>query len=611
LLTTDPLYWKSFQPKIEIKNLGNTTTYYTFDAFADITTNKVVYCKVDLGIDHHGTFEIQIENSNQALDTTNIKKGQRVIISVKKDATLTYNRLISGLIRKTGYTRGIGGQALYTIQGSTTAIRFNERITYFVREAAKLAQDGITIDVTDVNMKADTLLQTLLNISGEAYTASGIAASSDVENFIASIADEFGELQDGINTIEDQSTGEVFVDTSDTVQFRHQLQPSGNSGRGFILRDTVGTTDDADITCYYDGTPEYYESIYKSDGFASRNYGLLPAETAPSSKEEMGILGSGVGFFVQTGSAQEWAQKFRPTHSHFLPGDVIVAGLEMIGGGGGTTVPWITRFRIAGPDTANTPNALSVIVNIDFPSFSFPNPIPLNVATAAADNTILILNEQTFFGPSNIKLNSFDLDTTKNYWLICSKTNIPASHAFAWPYRTLTGGSGMFANAGGSNDSGAGSGWSFSTIAGVTAFSIPRRRSIAFESSDHKAIANTGSGHTGNASAVIESTLTNIPSVVKTKEAMHKYLANQIYYMARPQPTWPTFRVSIPNIPVLPNDPLMIVDSTLLFSTSGRQVVTATTGAMSYEFGTRGGAGNSISSSLYLNITPVGFATHY
>src|SRR6185436_12922151 len=157
MLTTDPMYWESFQPKIEIKNLANAVTYYTFDAFADVTTNKVVYCRVDLGIDHHGTFEIQIENSNLGLDTTNIKKGQRVIISVKKDATLAYTRLISGVIRKTGYTRGVGGQALYTISGSSTAIRFNERITYFVREAAKLVQDNITIDITDVTMKADKL----------------------------------------------------------------------------------------------------------------------------------------------------------------------------------------------------------------------------------------------------------------------------------------------------------------------------------------------------------------------------------------------------------------------------------------------------------------------
>ncbi len=81
--------------------------------------------------------------------------------------------------------------------------------------------------------------------------------------------------------------------------------------------------------------------------------------------------------------------------------------------------------------------------------------------------------------------------------------------------------------------------------------------------------------------------------------------------MARPQVSWSTFRVSVPNTPILPNDPLVIVDSTLNFSTSGNQAVTATTGAMSYEFGTRGGTGNSLQSSLYLNIQPVGFKMGY
>ncbi len=608
MLTTDPIYWKSFQPKIEIKNLINTTTYYTFDAFNDVTTNKVVYCRVDLGIDHHGTFEIQIENSNQALDTTNIKKGQRVIISVKKDASLSYSghidRLISGLIRKTGYTRGIGGQALFTIQGSSTAIRFNERVTYFVREAAKLAQDGITIDVNDATMKADALLQTLLNISGEAYTASGIVASSDVENFIPSVATEFGELQDAINTIEEQSNGEVFVDVDDVVQFRHQLQPSGNSGRGFILKDSVGTADNADTTCYYDGTPEYFESIYKSDGFASRVYGILPTDKVPSTREDIGFLAGSPQLNMT--ATQEHAQKFRPQHSRFFPGDILIVGIEEASNT--TTKAWIPRFRICNDSGGLPQNIGGIVANIDFLPDQFDSPL-LN---SGSPTIIKLLQDQIFYNSANTRIDSFSLDTAKDYWLIASNDNIPASAGNVFFWGNKLGGTGLyFNNTGGlSTNANGGTGY-LSTGSFTAAFSMPRRRSIAFECSDHKSVAATGSGHTGTGGAVIETTLTNIPAVVKTREAMYKYMTNQLYYMARPQPTWPTFRVSAPNIPILPNDPLLIVDSTLLFSTSGSQAVTATTGAMSYEFGQRGGTGNSISSSLYLNITPVGFANHY
>ncbi len=603
MLVTNPIFWKPFQPRIDIKNLANNTTYYSFDAFADVTTNKVVYCKVDIGLDHHGTFEIQIENSNQALDTTNIKKGQRVFIYIRKDSTLGQNAIISGLIRKTGYSRGIGGQALYTLQGSSIAIRFNEIITYFVREAAKLAQDGITIDITDANMKADTLLQSLLNIT-EAYNASTIAAASDVENFIPSMAIEFGELQDGINVIEEQSNGECFIDmNSDTVLFRHQLQPGAgaNSGRGFILKDVPSATDDAAWTGYIDGTPEYSESIYKSDGFSSRVYGILPAETVPSSREDVGFLSTGNNAGVS--ATQELAQKFRPTHSHFLAGDIIIVGGQQ------STVAnipaWAVRMRVC-TDTGGVPtNAGGVIANIDYIASQFKSDVP-----ALTQDSFIVLSEQIFYNSANARIDSFDLDTSTNYWLIMSNDNIPTANQNHY-WGSKTGGTGaMITNGTMSSNSAGGAGWA-SPGNTTWIFAMPRRRSIAFECSDSKAIAATGSGHTTIAGAAISSTLTNVPAIVKTKEAMYKYLSNQLYYMARPQVTWSTLRINPPNNPILPNDPLLIVDSTLHFSTAGTQAVTATTGAMSYEFGSRGGTGNSLQTSLYLNITPVGYASHY
>jgi hypothetical protein len=605
MLTTDPLYWKSFQPKIEINNLLNSVNYYTFDAFNDITTNKTVYCKVDLGVDHHGTFEIQIENSNLGLDTTNIKKGQRVIISIKKDSTLGYNRLVSGLVRKTGWSRGIGGQALYNITGSSTAIRFNERIAYFVREAAKLASDGITIDITDVNMKADTLLQSLLNLAGENYTASGIATSSDVENFIPSAAVEFGELQDGINLIEEQSDGEVFVDINDVVQFRHQLQPAGNVGTGFVLKDTVGAADDANTTCYYDGTPEYWESIFKSDGYSSGAFGILPAESQPSVREDIGFNGSTASNLGQT-STSEIAIKFRPPHSHLIPGDFYVVGTLM---NQTNTTTWTTRFRIC-KDFGGLPlNSAGIVANIDFPA----TPFQLAGASGIDPKMHQLANEQTFYNTAGVKIDSFDLDTTLDYWIILSNDNIPnGTSSFNWARKTTAAAASYAStNTTLSTDANGGTGWTIFPIGFYQIYAFPRRRSIAFNCIDPKALEATGTGLTGSAGTIIESTLTNVPSVIKTKEAMHRYMANQLYYMARPQVSYPALRVSCPNLPILPNDPLMIVDSTLLFSTTGRQAVTATTGAMSYEFGSRGGTGNSMQSSLYLNISPVGFVTHY
>jgi hypothetical protein len=605
MLTTDPLYWKAFQPKIEIKNLGNSTTYYTFDAFADITTNKVVYCKVDLGVDHHGTFEIQIENSNQVLDTTNIKKGQRVIISVKKDNTLSYARLISGLIRKTGYTRGIGGQALYTIQGSSTAIRLNEIITNQDIEARKLAQDNITIDITDPNFVSDVLLQNQLAAltADGVITVSNLATNSDVKVFIPSLQVNFGELQDVVNIVEEHTNAEVFTGTDDVEVFRHQLQPF-TTGRGFVLKDSVGTADDADTTCYYDGTPEYWESSFKSDSYSNQVYGILSAETVPSTREEMGYNSTGTQGAVGI-SNQEMAQKFRPTHSHFLPGDImVVAGQSTLTA---SLPPWPMRFRVCS-DSGGVPlNAGGVIANIDYQGSEFESPVKNTVDV----NTFVVASQQVFYNSANTRIDSFDLDTTKDYWLILSNDGITGSSSSNhWGANPLLPGTSLLTAGPFSTNSAGGSGWT--TSGGfLLIFALPRRRSQAFECADPKGIAAVGSGLGTTGGNHITSTLSNIPSSITTKPAIQKYLVNQEYFMARPQVSWSTFRVSVPNLPILPNDPLLIVDSTLLFSTTGRQAVTATTGSMSYEFGSRGGTGNSIQGSLYLNLQPVGFSNHY
>jgi hypothetical protein len=595
MLTTDPIYDKSLQPKIEIKNIASSTTYYTFDAFNDVTTNKVVYCRVDLGIDHHGTFEVQIENSNLGLDITNIRKGQRCIISVKKDSTLSYNILISGLIRKTGYSRGIGGQVLYNISGSSTGIRTNETIIYADITARKLVYDNITLDPTDPNMKADVLLESLLSTTGGGMVSSGLATRSDVENFIPSIKIEFGEAQDAVNFVEDITNAEYFVDTNDTGQFRHQLQPF-LTGRGFVLKDTRGTNDDADITGYYDGQPEYSESIYKSDSYSTGIYGILPAEQATQIPNNVGTAG-----VISSPPNTEYATKFRPTHSHWLPGDLYIVAYYFNNNAATPVQAPKTRFRIC-TDTGGVPtNVGGVVANIEFNIDAFGS---MN-ETLGVNSTVTISNVQQFFNPSNTTIQSFDLDTTKDYWLILSDDNMLSNRVTFWktndalaPLNIKVHTANMSSNTAG------GSTW-VNQLQNMPMYGMPRLRSQAFSCGDPKAV------NTFSTPLTIESTLTNIPSSIKTKEAIQKYMINQMYYMARPQPTYSTFRVSCPNIPILPNDPLMIVDSTLNFSTSGNQAVVATTGAMSYEFGQRGGTGNSISSSLYLNITPVGFATHY
>lgn len=478
----------------------------------------------------------------------------------------------------------------------------NEIITNQDLEARKLA-DGITIDTTDPNFVSDTLLQSqLAGLTADGVvTAANLAANSDVETFIASLQVNFGELQDVVNIIEEHTNGEVFVDTSDTVLLRHQLQPF-TTGRGFVLKDTAGTADDADTTCYYDGTPEYWESSFKSDSFSNQLYGILPAE-AESLRENF-ILNTSVAF-AQNNPNSERGVKFRPTHSHFLPGDIWV--MCRLLGDPATITPLTTRFRVI-TDTAGVPtNVGGVVANIDFG----PQVFGLGPTVSVDDPSYRFTNEESFFSPANARITAFNLDTTKDYWFLQSDDNAATGPDCIWAAQSTGNVTTCFHTTNMSSDSAGGSGYTISTGQVAPFWAIPRRRSQAFECADPLSIAAVGSGLATTEGNHITSTLSNIPSSVTTKEAIQKYLINQLYFMARPQVSWSTLRISVPNIPILPNDPLMIVDSTLLFSTSGRQAVTATTGSMTYEFGSRGGTGNSIQSSLYLNIVPVGFANHY
>lgn len=600
MLTTDPKYWKGYQPKIEVKNLGNSSTYYTFDPFNDVTTNKVVYARVDLGMDHHGTFEIQIENANQGVDDVNIKNGQRVFMNLKKDASLSYNLVLSGLIRKTGTTRGRGGEALYNIVGSSTAIRLNEIVLNVDTHPAILG-DGMTIDITDTNFKADNLLQAqLAGVTADGViTAANLAANSDVETFIPSFKVNFGEAQDGCNLIENITNAEVFTGTDDIIVLRSRLQPFA-AGRGFVLKDIQGTQDDADITGYIDGTPEYFESCYKSDGYANQNYGILPGTSEDG--VDRGVYTTG----VSDNGIYEYAVSFKPTHSVFKAGDIFIGAFYVDSGGTGTGVP--VYFRLCKDASGVPQNVSGVFANLLFPPDAFGEPDPGTHASP-----VTVSNNYKMYDDSLGEIESVILDTTHNYWLIFADyadTSGP-SHYTAWAGNNFYGSiTGKRHTTSFSTWSDGGGSWVNQAFT-LPRFSMPIRRAIGFACADPKGIAAVGSGLGTPGGNTISSVQSDLPASVKGKAQIQKYLVNQMYASAKPQIRWNNLVISSPNIPILPNDPLLIVDSTLGFSSAGAPAHVATTGNMSYEFGERGGDGNNLVSSMNLRIEPVGYATHY
>jgi len=536
------------------------------------------------------------------MEAAGITVGSRVLVRAAKQSSALV-RLISGLVRKKGYSRGADNKLLYTISGASTGIRLNEHITYVNSEAARTSTGQL--DFTDSSRKADTLLQTNLGAltSDGILSIANLAANSDVETFIASLQVEFGELQDVVNYIEEQSGGEVVIDTNDLVNFRHEIKNTF-FGRGFTLKNkyTAATTgDDADDTMYLVHKNWTYEdSFYKSDVYANRLFGILPPDdldidNPPSTNAGTNQLSNDDG---------EYARKFRPQHSHFLEGDIYVRAYNTVRQDPNffaKTPKW--RFRIA-IDSGGAPG--NVVANIDLDGETLPNSWRADVNSPDLQAT----NDLTFYDTGNNRISSFNLSTTTDYWFILSDDNsAPTTVAeyrwLGWADDPGSTAPMLRANIGTTSNSSASGGWGSISTRGFVR--MPIRRSQEFRIWDPKAVMAVSSGLTGG--QFVSTTLSDISPLVKTKDSMYRYLAQQIYNMARPRTSYSFPSVTAPNIPPFPGDPIIISDSVLGFSTAGNQIVQTVCGDMTYTWGAMD-AGNYEAPTI-LSINAIGVHPRY
>jgi hypothetical protein len=644
LLTTDPLYWKPLLPVITIKNTANNTTLYTYNSFTDSgVIDKPIFCSVALSQNTHGEFGIQFEDENFSMKDAGIRVGSRVLIECGKSST-GLTRLISGLVRKQGYSRGGDRKVLFNLAGSSTGIRLNERVVNQVNEAARFPTGAINF--SDSTRLADTLLASSLGFltSDGILSIANLAANSDVETFIASLAIEFGEAQDLVNYIEDQSGGEVIIDVNDLINFRHELK-TNMVGRGFTIKNkymTVsGAQDNADDTMYLRGKDWSFEdSFYKSDVYANRIWGILPAgeaiDVAINTWDKYNVL-SNDGPVSARNQDYEWASEFRPTHTHFVPGDIYVAayqhydekqpistatitsvwpdnnatilsnlrsgynGLDPSGG-----LPYV--WRIAGPDNGNhDPSGLPVVANVSFDAANFP-------FTGSLFSDTALFNQQSFFDSSGVGIQSFNLDTTKDYWLVLSSFNstIPPTSSgndefCYWLTRANTSVTNYYRASPASTQSSLETSWTASPNTRIRYFEMPILRAHAFNMWDPKAVQAVSQGLSSG--LYTDSVLSDASAVVKTKEAMARHLSQQLYSMSRPRTTYSFPRVTAPNIPIFPGDPIVISDSVLGFTKSGNRVTLTTCGDMFYQWGEFGRG--DYQAPTELNIQAIGIHGRY
>jgi hypothetical protein len=213
------------------------------------------------------------------------------------------------------------------------------------------------------------------------------------------------------------------------------------------------------------------------------------------------------------------------------------------------------------------------------------------------------------------ELSAVNLDTTKNYWLVMAdygSSTAGNGRYDKWFYRSTSTGSisqhSFPTNIVPGINTTLGTGWAAPTTS-LMWFAMPKRRSQAFQAYDNKAVVALSGGTTR--AGYITSTLSSIPSYIKNKEAMYKYLSTQLYNMCRPQAVYNTATVTAPNVPILPGDPIMISDSVLGFSASGSTPTMTVCGDMNYSWGSPGGQGMTYEAPTILSIQPVGAVSRY
>ncbi|SRR5580765_9520 len=633
MLTSDPIYNKPYKPQITIKNTGNSTTYYDFNPWTDSgDQTKPTHLSLNLSENTHGKFVCQIEDGDGILDRFNINKGARLIVKVGKQAS-QMTTIMSGLIREVADARGSNRKDLYTLGGSSTSIRNNERVIYFVRQARKLASDGLTIDTTDPNMKAVQLLVQAYagaNSICPSYGSEGglgilditnTAANSTVNNFIADMAVEFGEIQDAINLVEDQSNSETIINTSDQVNLRYDLR-NLQGGRGFIIKNQTyrisGQDDDADDTMYLVRKNwKYSDSVYKADSYANRLSAILPADTLPSDPLDLGGYNPTANYFYSTG-ANSAARKFRPTHSRCFSDDFFLGLSEVFGSTSIGKKPFNALFVIVDDAGTGTPASKTPLVGISYKADNF-------AASDTINDGALVVNKGQFFNPANgalLSTQEINLDTNKDYWFIMTSGNSQSTvgatdekNVLWWTdtTTTVTNGAATAAkavmNPGGPFTS-TGSPWTVLSSSNPPLFKMPRTRSMSIIMHDPKAIKNLGSG-LATGGTPIEAHLPSFPSLIKTKAAGYTYVSNQLYYMAKPRANYSMPAVTAPNVPPMPGDPIIISDSVLDFSTPGHKVIFTRCGDYSLSWGNLDGSGLTYTAPTLLNINPVGNIPRY
>lgn len=599
LTTSNPTYSLPLVAKVVIKSLDRSTLYI-HDPFNPPAVNPVIFCNLNLSLSHHGSFELQIEDSDLTLDTgetldrTGINNAARVLIYLGKTPDKMYLRF-SGMVRQSGYTRGCENNLLYNLSGFGTAIRFNERILDVHLEPPVLDSDGVTLDTSNPEFFADEIIDDSVDqknyypqgtlkakVEGDGgyghLDTSSTVGNSPIQDFIPGVHLRFGEIEDLHSQIENYTGARVYVNQIDKVQFQPLRTPFSENNGFVITTDYQPTRDLADNTMY--ARSEDYtwaDSIDKAAGYSNSLFGILPASVVPDVKTNSGLTDN------YENKTVEIAQRFRPITN---PNWRLFCTVEAIGMDNTADEDAVrARWRICKDDNGVPMNTGGIVANKYMPPNKHYN------TSDGGLQTIEIMGE-----------GNADLNENDYYWLILTSVNATGSIYWRWykdnDLRSFT----ATASPGTSSDTNGGTGWTTKESERMSMLQT-RFKAEPYNILDTKAIFNR---------ILIESVVPSFPQQITTKQGATKYLLGLMQGTARPRRVYDFNSVTCPNKPPQAGDVCVIRDPRFNFSMPGHRVEAGQITDVNYSFGAKGGGSTPSSKGLEeLSLSVIGYPNLY
>lgn len=345
-------YLKPYGIRLFIMSHDQRDTYHVFNSFnLHESTLRVQRVATNLAQDEAGRFDITVEDSGHAIDTSVVGEGCSVLIQAGKtqeDLGDSKHNVIFGYITSKTVSREETGVLKYTFSGSGSAIRFNERVTNFSRSADRLAETGNLItekaDPNDPDMKSWILFRDTLTDASQMpnggpterqFTMKGVTdIEPKVDTFIATVENELADMSEPLDYIA-SSTGASWgvnynPDLNDVFLRYATLEPSE-----VIIKagsEMENPDDDKFHTSYIMGDWEFTDTRDKGQGFANQLYLRMGSKSIKANVTDLsGIIDQYTPLAVDEPPTDEDAGQQLPENQFAAFGPIINIRADLIG----------------------------------------------------------------------------------------------------------------------------------------------------------------------------------------------------------------------------------------------------------------------------------------